>query len=513
MTSLNHPIRIGQFEYDIALERGGAGGPVYRQIADALRDRIVTGQIACGVRLPPERRLASQLGVNRSTVVTAYDELASQGLISGRVGDGTVVTYQPEIRATNSRQISWHQLFAEGSGDLSPWIREILRTALRQDVIPFAASEPSPDLFPMEEFEAITRSILSNVGAEALRYAPTEGLQPLRELIAARLCAQGARVSAANVIITAGAQQALDLLARCFLETGSEVACESPTFVGAIQAFRNRSARVVGIPVDGDGMRADAVEQVLARRPVKFVFTIPNFNNPTGAVMSEERRQRLMEITRRYQVPVIEDNVYGDTWFDAPPPPTLITRARAEHVIHVGSLSKALFAGLRIGWIVAPTPVIERLALTKQIADLFAGTFTQWLALRMLEGGLYDRHIETVRPIYRGRRDWLIDALERHSGGTISANRPGGASFLWCTLADGLSSRDLLSQASLAGVTFVPGDVFSVEGGEASNLRIGFSLLNQAGIEEGARRLAAAIDALRQRRHLESPALAPPPLV
>jgi DNA-binding transcriptional MocR family regulator len=512
MSTTSHPIRIGQFEYDLALERGNGGGPVYRQIADALRERIVSGQISEGVRLPAERRLAAQLGVNRSTVVTAYDELAALGLVSGRVGDGTIVTYRPSMRAGAGRAVAWHQLFAEGS-DLSPWIREILRTSLRSDLIPLAASEPSPDLFPMEELQTLAKKVFDEVGADSLRYAPTEGVQALREEIAVRLNAVGARVSATNVLVTAGAQQALDLLARCFLEPGAEVGVESPTYVGAIQAFRSRSARLVGLPIDEHGVRVDAVEQALSRRPLKFIFTIPNFNNPTGAVLAAERRQRLLEVTRRFQVPVIEDNVYGDTWLDAPPPVSLIAMPNAEHVIHVGSLSKALFAGLRVGWIVAPAPVIERLGLLKQIADLFAGTLAQWMALRAFTSGLYDRHVETVRPIYRQRRDALIDAIERHGGGTISANRPAGASFLWCRLADGLNSRDLLSQAALNGVTFVPGDVFSVEGGEQCCLRVGFSLLDLDGIEEGARRLSLAVDSLRQRRKLETPVMSRPPLV
>ncbi|HXH20783.1 MAG TPA: PLP-dependent aminotransferase family protein [Dehalococcoidia bacterium] len=511
MVAQSRPIRIGQFEYDIILERGPGSAPVYRQIADALRERIVSGQIATGTRLPPERRLAAQLGVNRSTIVTAYDELVSANLVNGRVGDGTVVTFQAEQRGAGSgRSIPWHQLFANGSADLSPWIREILRIALRSDVIPFAASEPSPDLFPMEEVEAIAHGVLRDAGGDCLRYSPTEGIQPLREAIAERMRRRGARVSAANVIITAGAQQALDLLGRCFLDPGSEAAVESPTFVGAIQAFRNRAARVVGVPVDEHGLRIEAVDDLLHRRRVKLLFVTPNFSNPTGAVLSEERRSRLVEITRRHQVPVIEDNVYGDTWLDSPPPASLIERPGSEHVIHVGSLSKALFAGLRIGWVVAQAPVVERMALHKQVADLFSGSFAQWLALGIFQSGLYDRHIERVRTVYRERRDQLIAALLREGRGAIVPNRPTGGSFLWCHLNDGLGSRDLLTQAAVQGVTFVPGDVFSVEGEEQSSLRLGFSLLNRQGIEEGARRLSSAINALRQRRKEETQAIAQP---
>jgi 2-aminoadipate transaminase len=353
-------------------------------------------------------------------------------------------------------------------------------------------------------------AVLRDTGADSLRYAPTEGIQPLRELIAERLRRRGARVSTANVIITSGAQQALDLLARCFLEPGSEAAVESPSYVGAIQAFRNRSARLTGIPVDDDGLDVDALDRILRRRPMNLVFTVPNFNNPTGAVLSEEKRARLLEVTRRYQAPLIEDNVYGDTWLEKAPPPSLIEMPGSEHVIHIGSLSKATFAGMRIGWIVAPAPVIERVALNKQVADLFSGSFAQWVALRIFESGLYDRHVETVRPVYRERRDRLIAALLREGEGSIMPNRPAGASFLWCRLADGISSRDLLTPAAVQGVSFVPGDVFSVEGDRPSWLRIGFSLLDNRGIDEGARRLAAAVETLRQRRRAEASAVSPP---
>lgn len=509
MTILSHPIRIGELECDIPLDRSGSS-PVYRQIAQALKAWIISGQIPAGTRLPPERRLAALVGVNRSTIVTAYNELASEGLISGRVGDGTVVAHRLEAPAAAGRPFLWHQLFAEGSGDLSPWIREILRSALRDDVIAFAASEPSPALFPMREVEALALSIFQEVHGEALRYAPTEGIQDLREVIAERLRKRGANVSAAHILITAGAQQALDLLARCFLEPGSDVAIESPTYVGAIQAFRNRSARLIGIPVDASGMRSDALDQILSRRPVKFVFAIPNFSNPTGGVLSEERRQRILEITRRHQVPLIEDNVYGDTWFDTPPPPSLIERTGAGHVIHVGSLSKAMFAGLRVGWIAAPEPVIERLGLVKQIVDLFGGNLSQRLAVKLFQSGLYDRHVETVRPIYRKRREALIEALERHAPGGIVPNRPEGGSFLWCRLSGEINSRDLLSQAALQGVTFVPGDVFSVEGREQSSLRMGFSLQDEETIEEGVRRLSFAFEAVRRVHGTQSPIMAPP---
>jgi 2-aminoadipate transaminase len=392
-------------------------------------------------------------------------------------------------------------------GDLSPWIREILRTALRQDVIPFAASEPSPDLFPMEELEALTHAVFRDLGGDALRYAPTEGIQPLRELIAERLRRRGAQVSAANVIVTAGAQQALDLLARCFLEPGAEVAIESPTTSGpyrpSVAVRRGSSAPLTAT--------ASVSTRSTAPRPPKREVRLAIPNSQSHGPRAQRTAASTPARADWRTVPVIEDNVYGDTWIDGPPPPSLIERPGAEHVIHVGSLSKALFAGLRIGWIVAPAPVIERVALNKQIADLFSGGLAQWIALRIFESGLYDRHVATVRPVYRERRDLLAAALERESSGAIVPNRPAGASFLWCSLADGIGSRDLLSQASLQGVTFVPGDVFSVEGEEQCRLRVE-QPAEQEGHRRSARRLATAIETLRQRRRSE-PLQAPPPLV
>jgi len=437
--------------------------------------------------------------------------LAADGLIGARVGSGTVVLSRPEASPATDA-LPWRQLFAADT-NLSPAIRDIIRAALRQDVIPLAASEPSPDLFPMEEVRALADSIFERQGAEALRYAAVEGLPALREAIARRLADRGARTTADNVVVTAGAQQALSILARCFVEPGSEVAMETPTYLGAIQAFRAQGARLVPVPVDAEGMRVDSLEQTLARRSVRCVVTIPNFNNPTGAVMSLERRLRLLEVTRRYGVPLIEDDVYGETWLESPPPAPLIAGKPADHVIHVGSLSKALFAGLRVGWIAAAPAVAERVALIKQTTDLFCGTFSQWLAARILEEGVFDRHVARVRPVYRRRRDVLVAAIERYAGRYLSVNRPAGGSFLWCRLADGLRARELLPYAGAAGVTFVPGDLFSVAGNDEGGFRVGFSLPPEEVLEEGAKRLGGAIEALASRRGVVSAAIGAPPLV
>lgn len=506
----SHPM---PWPMDLKIDRQSRAA-IYQQIAEALRNLILSGELGLGARLPPERKLAASLGVNRTTVVRAYDELAAEGLVSRWVGRGTTVTHQPDdYGRAGTSPILWRQLFAQGAGDLSPWIQEMLQTSLRRDVIPLMAAEPSPELFPAEEVRRLLNAALTETGSEILRYSPTEGLRPLREAIARRMANRGAHLAWDNVLVTAGAQQGIDLLARTFLEAGDEVAIESPTYPGAIQSFRQRGARLIAIPVDGEGMRVDVLEQALSRRSVKLVFVMPNFNNPSGALLSRERRQRLLEVTRRYRLPVVEDDVYGEIHFEDSPPSCLVCLDPSDHVIHVSSVSKMLFPGLRVGWVAAPAAVIERLALLKQTTDLHTGTLSQWLVLQAVQTGLLDQHLLRIRPLYRERRDVLLEALVRHCGHWLTPNRPQGGINLWCRLPEGFRSRDLLVEATHMNVTFVPGETFSVHGGEQSYLRVGFGLLSLEALQEGARRLGQAIELYSQRQRPEPVAGGARPLV
>jgi len=433
-------------DLDLELSRATEAPPIYRQIAEGIRRQILSGDLTPGQRLPPERELAVHLNVNRSTVVSAYDELAAEGLVEGRVGSGTVVSRAGDDSARQG--IAWNMLFAQAKGELSPWIRDILASGYRSDLITLAASEPAPELYPLAEVEGAAKFVLSQLGGDTLRYSPTEGTPRLREVIARRLTSRGANVDPENVIVTAGAEQGIDLLAQCFISAGDDVAIETPTYVGAIQAFQRRRARLVGIPVDEEGMRVDILERAIARRPIKLVFTIPSFSNPSGAVTSYERRNRLLEITSRHQIPLIEDNVYGDIYFETPPPPPLLVENSYDHVIHVDGVSKVLFAGLRVGWVVGPTPVIDQLALIKQYSDGFTGTFSQELVCRLTDNGILDRQAALVRASNKKRRDLLLEALRRHAGDRLSPNLPSGGAYLWCELSDGMKSRELLPYAS-----------------------------------------------------------------
>ncbi|MDI6858571.1 MAG: PLP-dependent aminotransferase family protein [Dehalococcoidia bacterium] len=471
--------------------------PLYRQIAEALRARILDGSIPIGSRLPSERSLARALDVNRSTVVNAYDELAADGLVIGRVGRGTAVACCPEEDEPLSRPVVWQQLFAEEGQHLVPWRQEIRSGEGRPDGAGLVSAELDPELVPLAEVGRLLRELLDAQGSGALAYLPTEGLPPLREAIAERLRQRGARYHPENVVITAGAQQALDLVARAFLGSDDEAAIESPTYPGAIHAFRQRRPRLVAIPSDDQGMRIDALQQAFARRCPILVFTIPNFNNPTGTSMSPERRGQLLQFSRRNQIPVVEDDAFSEIYFGGERPLPLASLTPADHVIHIGTFSKMLVPGLRVGWLAAPKPVVERVLLFKQIADLHTATLSQWLALRALETGLVDAFLDRARPVFARRRDALISELTRELQGVVHLAPPQGGLCVWCRLTEGLPARRVLGVAAERGVAFLPGDVFSVEGGHHSYLRLAFGRLREEDARGSVAVLKQAIDQVR----------------
>ncbi len=289
------------------------------------------------------------------------------------------------------------------------------------------------------------------------------------------------------------------MVAACLVGPGDAVAIETPCYTGAISALRERGARLIGIPTDSDGLRVDVLEQVLECDPVKMVFTMPNFSNPSGAVLSPDRRRRLLELTHRFQVPLVNDDVHGSVVLDGPAPPPLATDGPRDHVVTIDSLSKVFVSGLRIGWITAAPALIRRAVLVKQSADMSCATLEQELAARILETGLLETHLQRVLPRYRQRRDLMIEALERHCGEVLIPNRPGGGMSLWCRLTGGYGARALLGEAVREGMAFLPGDSFSVDSDESRNLRICFGMASDADMEEGAARLGRAIAGMGQR--------------
>lgn len=478
--------------------------PLYRQLADQLRRRILSGELPAGTRLPPERRLAAMLGVNRSTVVSAYRELAAAGLIAGHVGRGTVVLdpHRRPVSQAPAGGVPWSQLFSPLARALyDPILEDAVAVSSRPDVITFATGLPAPERYPIATVRQLLDEALHREGARLLQYCPSEGYPPLREAIAHWCQREGFSPAPEHVLVVSGSQQGLYLIARALLEPGDLVAVESPTYVGALQVFRAVSARLLPIPVDQDGMRVNLLEQAIERRRPKLIYTLPTFQNPTGATLSLERRHRLLELATRAGIPIVEDDPYRELWYEAPPPPSLAALDRDGVVIALRTVSKMLFPGFRVGWIVAPWPVIRQLALVKQLVDLDTNPLMQWAIWAFLERGLLASHLEDLRATYRERRDMLAGALQSELADAVRFDLPAGGFYLWAFLQEGLRARDLLPEAARRGVAFAPGESFFPDptvGRET--LRLNFTYPAPPAIVEGVRRLASAIAALRSVR-------------
>jgi 2-aminoadipate transaminase len=367
-------------------------------------------------------------------------------------------------------------------------IREILKVTERPGIISFAGGLPSPRTFPVAEFAAACEKVLRDDGPGALQYAASEGYGPLREMVAAMLPWP---VDAAQVLITTGSQQGLDLVAKVLIDAGSPVLVETPTYLGALQAFAPMEPQVVSVPSDEDGVRVEDLPAGGGR----FLYVLPNFQNPTGRTMTEARRTELIAKAAGIGLPLVEDNPYGDLWFDTPPPLPLTAR-NPEACIYLGSFSKVLAPGLRLGFMVAPAAVYPKLLQAKQAADLHSPGFNQRMIAEVMKDGFLQRHIPTIRTLYKAQRDAMLGALEREMGGLdVRWNTPGGGMFLWARLPEGMSAIELLPKAVDRGVAFVPGTPFYAGPADARSLRLSFVTASVQQIDTGIAALAAAIQA------------------
>jgi 2-aminoadipate transaminase len=402
----------------------------------------------------------------------------------------------------------WAARFAQRTHGLtSSAIRELLKLTERPDVISFAGGLPAPEVFPITQVAEAAARVLAEHGPAALQYSTTEGYLPLRELLVRHMGRYGIEVTPDNVLITSGAQQALDLIGKLLINPGDRVLTEEPTFIGAIQAFTAYQAEFVTVPIDEDGLRVDQLEQALRSGP-KFMYVLPNFQNPAGVTLSLERRERLVELAAHYGAPIVEDDPYGQLRYEGEHIPPLVLVDAAVHgcaagerpfrgaVLYLGTLSKTLAPGLRLGWVVAPEEVIRKLVQLKQGTDLHTSTFTQMIAHEVARGGFLDRHVRVIRDVYRARRDAMLRAMEEHFPEEVRWTRPEGGLFLWVTLPEGLDSTALLQHALERKVAFVPGTSFHPVGGGDRTMRLNFSYCMPERIEEGIARLGSV---LRQR--------------
>lgn len=370
-------------------------------------------------------------------------------------------------------------------------IRELLKITERPGIISFAGGLPSPKTFPVAEFQAACAKVLHNDGQAALQYAASEGFAPLREMVAATLPWE---VDPAQILITTGSQQGLDLVAKVLAEANCKILVESPTYLGAVMAFTPMEPEIISVINDADGI--DLTDLTGKAQDARFLYLQPNFQNPTGRTMSAARRTALSRQAAQLGLPLIEDNPYGDLWFDAPPPAPL-TALNPQGCIYLGSFSKVLAPGLRLGFIVAPQAVYPKLLQAKQAADLHSPGFNQRLVAEVMKEGFLDRHVPTIRALYKSQRDAMLEALAREMpagepDSTLSWNTPSGGMFLWARLPKGMNAVDFLPHAVAQGVAFVPGAPFYADHGDPRTLRLSFVTPSVEEIHRGVASLAKA---------------------
>lgn len=400
-------------------------------------------------------------------------------------------------------QTPWDHRFAQRTQRMgSSAIRELLKLTEQPDIISFGGGMPAPDVFPIKEFSEACEKVLTDYGAQALQYGATEGYLPLREMITRHTARYGIEVTPDNVMVTSGSQQALDLLGKILINRGDHVLVESPTYLGALQAWNAYGAEYVSVPMDEDGMRTDALEEALRSGP-KFIYVLPNFQNPSGVTLSLERRHKLIELADRYGVPIVEDDPYGQLRYEGEHLPSVVdldSQYRDNcgvcyrgNVIYLSTFSKILAPGIRLAWVVAPPEVIRKMVQAKQGTDLHTSSFNQLVAYEVAKGGFIDRHVKLIRQVYSERRDVMLGAMDAYFPPGVEWTHPEGGLFLWGILPETMSSADVLKSAIEQKVAFVPGGPFYANGGGHNTMRLNFSYSNPEKILEGIARLGKVI--------------------
>ncbi|NMM98754.1 PLP-dependent aminotransferase family protein [Bifidobacterium olomucense] len=512
--------------------------PMYRQLATQLREQIISGELAEGYRLPPERELAARLEVNRTTVLQAYQQLKDEGLIASKVGKGTFVLPQaiaPTLSASSEqasltspisaaipnigssahtqvqvmRRVSsldhvepivvrppWSVLFSDYSNRFTYHDIASAERAQRGDtVIDFATGSPNPDDIPDDLLRSVSIEAFASHEFDGQPESPIEGFEELRALLAEHMRARGVQCDVHNVMVLSGSEQGIDLCVRAFVNPGDCVLVEQSTFFPALQAFRSADARIIGVPVDEHGMRTDLLDGYCARYHPKLIYTIPTFQNPTGTTMPAARRRELIDVARRYQCLIIEDDAYGELWYgkdsdsstrrktdvdtgvsarqESRPVP-LKGMENAGYVMYLSTFSKTVTSGLRTGWIVADPHVIDRLAALRRMVDQHTSTSSQRICLELLKEGRISEHVRKLTAAYRERRDTAAEALKRFAPVGTHWIVPEGGYYIWVALPEGVRSLDVLDVCRAKGVTFMPGGVFDVDEMDDSHIRLNF---------------------------------------
>lgn len=480
--------------------------PLYQQIEAHIRKSILSGSLPADTRLPASRQLARDLGVNRTTVENAYSALEADGLVFSRMGSGTYVLPVYPLPAVPKRDSNapwplWQTALQKNSSMNTEVVDDLLKTDGHSKPISFASGISDARQFPVEEFRKVLQTVMRRDQIDALEYGERRGYAPLREGIARILASQGLQTHPENVLITAGSQQAIFLAAQVLLKPNDIVLVEDPTYSAAIDLFRTLGFRIVGVPVDGQGMQVEKLEKLLQLYHPKLIYTIPNFHNPTGTCLSSARRRQLIMLADRYNVPILEDDFVGDLRYEGHTQPSLKSLDSGGHVIYVGTFSKMLMPGLRVGFLVADGPVNESLLNFKRLSDLATSTLIQRALDAYMTVGRYQTYLHRSCQVFRARRDAMVNAIRRHLPKDVSFEIPKGGLFIWLQLPRSISARQLLNVAAKEGVAFSPGSSFFIDGESGDDwIRLNFASQPAEDIEEGVKRLGSALKRMKPKK-------------
>ncbi|HEV2233147.1 MAG TPA: PLP-dependent aminotransferase family protein [Terriglobia bacterium] len=464
--------------------------PLYAQIRDQIRERITTGALKVGERIDPSRELARRLGVHRTTVGNAYADLGAEGLIQGTVGRGTFVSPMAStlknsghLARRNSNDIFWSSFFSDEHRDDA--LGRLMANSLTSGMISFATAHGSTDLTPVELVRRATDAVLRREGAAILQYGSSDGYPPLKKYLQGHLRRDGIPAQLDEILITNGCQQSLDLLRRSLLSPGDTVVCENPTYTGLWQVFQSPGIRLIGVPVRAEGMDLDFLATVLDQSKVKLILASPNFQNPTGRTMPLGARKKLLEIAKRFQVPIVEDDIYGALRFRGRELPPLKVLDPAGLVIYLNSFSKVGFPGLRVGWIVASRPVIERVCWAKQSADLHTNMLGQAVLEEFGRRGWLDKLLRRARKVYEHKLGVMRVSMERYFPPEARCVFPEGGMSVWVELPAGLDAVELLVKARDRQVIFGPSRFFYFQQVQHNAFRLCFAGSPDDEIEKG----------------------------
>jgi 2-aminoadipate transaminase len=467
--------------------------PIYQQIYEDLRDAILAGALPEFSRLPPERALAGRLGVNRSTVVHAYRELAADGLIEQRVGSGSrVARSSSEGQPAREAHVPWWITLPPWQVGAFPTVLGELASPQQGERIAFIAGVPPPEPSPLRELN-VSFGRASDQSDVLLTYGDSEGWGPLRAAVAERMLRRGAAVDPRDVLMLTGSTQGISLVAQSLAEPGDEIVVEGPTYPGALQVFQIAGLRALPVAVDDEGMRVDHVEAILRSRRPRFIYTMPSLQNPTGVTMSAHRRERLTALARRARVPIIEDDPYGELVESSSAP--LLAHSPAD-VVYLSSFSKTIAPSLRLGWLVAPRTIFERLLLRKQSYDMATSSYVQAAVADYLSRS-YDAHLVRLREELATRRRIALQAIDQHWPPSMRVRRGVGGFYLWATAPREVRARAVLDAAERLGASFLFGEAFFPSSGGDHSFRLAITTMSRAALPEGLRRIGEAIAQVR----------------